>query len=253
MAEFPPNLDDGELWIPSDILPEELGPSYSSTSSCNHHHHQQQQQVEDLARHFSTMALLDHRPQKASKILLPSPPQRSGPAAIQHLGAASQVTPGYCVTLRPEVDLGLNGRLGTGLGNLAQDPLLEYRLVKPVQRQAEGSMETTRAAANRQLQTQQNRPRTSQGGEVKLGGGFKRDCGGTGVFLPRIASTVAAALSTHETTHVDGAKRKQGMRSGQHAQSRKQGETGKRVSSDKRKEYQRQFPSDLALPKDWTY
>ncbi|GAB4833263.1 hypothetical protein Ancab_031510 [Ancistrocladus abbreviatus] len=262
MAEFPPNLDDGELWIPSDMLPKEVVPSteihpHCGSSSSHNHHHQQHKlsfTAEDLARHFASMALLDHPPQRAVKSLLP-PPQRFGPAAVQ----APPVAGGGCgITFRPEAELGLYyGGLATGSGYLARDPLLEYRLLKSARYQAEGLMETRRAAANRQLQAQQNRlqnrVRASQGGGIKMGGGFTRDCGGTGVFLPRIDTAMAAALAAQKTTHVESARRKQGVRTGQDAQIAQQRENARRSGLDKVEEYQRQFPPDLGLPKDWTY
>lgn len=53
MAEFPPNPDDGELWLPSDIflneMPSRLGPH---RFSC----------MDDLAQQFTALAFLkQHR------------------------------------------------------------------------------------------------------------------------------------------------------------------------------------------------
>lgn len=54
MAEFPPNLDDGEVWLPSDMfLNEVVPPSRLSNRnfSC----------VDDLAERFAAFTLLQHR------------------------------------------------------------------------------------------------------------------------------------------------------------------------------------------------
>ena len=53
MAEFPPNLDDGELWLPSDIFPEEV-PSKFGT----HHLPSEFAYMNDIARHFAALTLL---------------------------------------------------------------------------------------------------------------------------------------------------------------------------------------------------
>lgn len=53
MAEFPPNLDDGELWLPSDIFPEEV-PSKFGT----HHLPSEFAYMSDIARQFAAFTLL---------------------------------------------------------------------------------------------------------------------------------------------------------------------------------------------------
>ncbi|GMH28706.1 hypothetical protein Nepgr_030549 [Nepenthes gracilis] len=252
MAEFPPNLDDGELWIPSDILPKEvpygaeINPHYLLS-----HRHNQISDVEDLARRFALMASLDRSSKATPKHLVPSPFQRFGPAAVPNASTALPASAYYGVAMKPEVEQGLYAGHGTGSVFANPDPNLQSYLGKPLMSQAEEWMDSRILA--RQLQAQrnhlQNRFLPFQGGGIKFGGGSARDCGGTGVFLPRTAATTA----TRKTINEDCARRRQERRERPDAQIEPPGDAMRRVVVGKREECHRQLPPDLGLPRDWTY
>ncbi|TXG58148.1 hypothetical protein EZV62_015977 [Acer yangbiense] len=64
MAQFPPNLDDGELYLPSDIFLNQKIPT-----RFNPHHHRNLSYMDDLAHHVTALSLLRQtRPNPPLKI-----------------------------------------------------------------------------------------------------------------------------------------------------------------------------------------
>lgn len=73
MAEFPPNLEDGELWLPSDIFLNEVPSKYNPYRiSC----------MEDFAGHFAALSLLQNHSSPT-----PSRPHPKSPLNSQVLWA----------------------------------------------------------------------------------------------------------------------------------------------------------------------
>lgn len=69
MAEFPPNLDDGEMWIPSDIFPDEAIPSKHSP---NDYPPPQLNYRDDYAQLLATYTLLRYQNSKPPINLAPN-------------------------------------------------------------------------------------------------------------------------------------------------------------------------------------
>ncbi|WJZ93510.1 hypothetical protein VitviT2T_012443 [Vitis vinifera] len=259
MAEFPPNLDDGELWLPSDIFPEEV-PSKFGT----HHLPSEFAYMSDIARQFAAFTLLQ-------------PPQT-------HPKHPLNLAPNL-ERLRPMIRYGPYGRPGcsttvavTGIGDSpcvcdspcgcdcrlrscwdGGRPLYEYRNVKPPQPQVDSFLQTRTLALQRHQNRFQNRSLPFQRSGSGLGGGggggggfgFVRNYGGTGVFLPRISSTTTTSPNP---TATDDSRKKQGMNNWHGMQvSLPRKPTMNGIGGGKQEECIRQLPPELALPQDWTY
>ncbi|OAY42987.1 uncharacterized protein LOC110620622 [Manihot esculenta] len=233
MAEFPPNLDDGELWLPSDIFLNEVPSKYNPYRlSC----------MEDLAGHFAALSLL----QNHSSSSLSSPPPKP---ALNSQGLKLAVRDIYASHL-PSGYLGFNGgaelgqRLngyGTGSVLARSEPFYELQ----AQPQVDSYMETRPRVMQRHRNPLQNRLDPFQGsgfGVRGSGGGIVRESGGTGVFHPRI---VNPTTTTPATTDV---KRKQGMRSRQEIQATQQRNSVRRVGVNNC-----HLHPEMGLPQEWTY
>ncbi|CAL5356998.1 unnamed protein product [Camellia sinensis] len=229
MADFPPNLDDGELWLPSDIFPLEEIPSKFTRPYY----------PSDLAHRFAALAFLDrHRNQT----------QRFGPVRYDSMGS---LPTGYLA-----IDGGFG--VGNGLGfhglNLwvgSRPVYYPHQIINPVQPQVESFMETrarvllreqNRLLQNRLLENQQRTGLGMRGG----GGGFVREYGGTGVFLPR------AAVSATTTTAADS-RRRQSVRNKKETKVIPHGNPMKMDVVGKQEECHYHLPPDMGLPQDWTY
>ncbi|KAF2308314.1 hypothetical protein GH714_039981 [Hevea brasiliensis] len=108
MAEFPPNLYDGELWLPSDIFINEVPSKYNPYRiSC----------MEDLAGHFAALCLLQNH-----SSLTPSRPPPKLPLNSQRVKmAVRDISASHLPSLYPGVsgDAELGPRLyGYGSGSL---------------------------------------------------------------------------------------------------------------------------------------
>ncbi|GAB2300752.1 hypothetical protein Dimus_034789 [Dionaea muscipula] len=249
MAEFPPNLDDGEEWIPSDIFP---APNQVSSVEI------------PLLRsapanlRLPHMALMEKQARYSSPIP-PPPPQVYGSKTFQYASTAKPPATRRSCGFGFHVGVGSHGAdhgLYAGHQNVAPfDRVLQFSsgTTVPVPLQAEGMLMDTRAAASILSPPAGHHQNLSvanfQGGAVQLiGTTSQRDRGGTGVFLPRITTMSTADAATNDV------RKKKGIKKGQLArQSVMQKETMRRVSVSKQEEYRCRLPNDSGLPKEWTY
>ncbi|XP_059643174.1 uncharacterized protein LOC132285030 [Cornus florida] len=246
MADFPPNLDDGELWLPSDIFPDEI-PSRKSPF-----YHSELTHLQNLAQHFAALALLQRfRNQTVAKQRL-----NLAPNSERFEPAVPYDSTGY----RRAWHFGFNGSAGVGHGVDGYGigsrgtwtgcrPAYQYHFVQPVQPQVESFME----ARARVLQKQQKQFLQSQNMVLpfrgsRVGGGFVREYGGTGVFLPRINSTTTTNVARKRQSVTNNRKEFQVIPP---RNSIKRG-----VDEERREECHYQLPPPemgLGLPQDWTY
>lgn len=248
MENFPANLDDGELWLPSDIFP-------ATDQEAQHHHRRHHRRpisgggshMEDLSRQFSNLNLLDRH-----RILTPNVPSVSERLA-QYALTAPPPNGCYGLTVGPTVDRGLcNYRTGPIYSN--PEPALRYPMHKPVNPQAatEPLMETLIARATSRPTVQLDGRHHNRRLPLQASFGcFMTDCrrsttAGTGVFIPR-ASTFTGNKSTCATTD-DVGRTKLGI-TPHRDRARKLG-VGK---AEEYYCYHQVPPSDVGLPKDWTY
>ncbi|KAB1201175.1 hypothetical protein CJ030_MR0G004711 [Morella rubra] len=215
MADFTPNLDDGEVWLPSDIFHNEVVPASSLRNrnySC----------MDDMTERFAAFTLLQHRRNvsKPPPNLLPNL-ERFRPA-VRKYGSVSRV---------PQQHLSLNGGLennapdiygyGTGPYFPGNKLLYEYQPLEPPQPQVNGEKQNPDrvlldSLRTRVLQTRQNRlqnrllPLQGSGGFGLSTGGFVKESGGTGVFIPRILSTTTTTSGTTPSTTTADIRKKRG-------------------------------------------
>ncbi|XP_042500993.1 uncharacterized protein LOC122078875 [Macadamia integrifolia] len=228
MADFPPNLDDGELWLPSDIFPDEVS--------------SKMRRMEDLARQIAAYSLLE-RNQTVAKPpanLVPNleikrqsrygtftAPQRVGFGFGGVQGVAHKAHNHY-------VSVKKDDGFRVGLGQLYQ-----HYPMSPAQAQFENYLQA-RTRVSQWLQNQNEGPTPNHSLPFQLSGAcngrFVRESGGTGVFLPRVATTVDA-------------KKKNGMKKGEET---KQREPTKK-NDDVEKQERLQLSPEVRLPQDWTY
>ncbi|GMY25372.1 hypothetical protein FCV25MIE_20614 [Fagus crenata] len=229
MAEFPPNLDDGEVWLPSDIFVNEVPNRFTT-----HHHHLSCMDDLALAQRFAAFTFLQtHRNVSKPHLNNPSPnsnSERFGPAV--RYGRAPQEQDYYY--------LSLNGsRTGSAFHGHNQ-------LMEPPQPQGVGNL---RARVLRSQQNRvQNRHLPFQGTSGFGSGGFVKESGGTGVFHPRILNTTANSTTTSDS------RRKQALRNSQEIQVTQQGSYHKgNIGVGKQRESHHYLPPEMVLPQDWTY
>ncbi|XWS59398.1 hypothetical protein CRYUN_Cryun08bG0118200 [Craigia yunnanensis] len=236
-SNFPPNLDDGELWLPSDVFFNEV----TSKFKPHLHHHLPFSCTDDLASRFAALSLPKHQQKlpKATNFKMLKEPFRYGPMN------------------------GTGFEVGQSLYGFRTDPFLgwskpvyEFQFLKPTQAQVESYVE----ARARVLQRQQNRlvqnrvlPFQANGfnkntNKFGLGGGLVRESGGTGVFYPRIVNTNPNA------TTLDS-KKKQSLRNRQsyEIQVSRQKNSMKKVGVGKQEDCYYHLPPEMELPRDWTY
>ncbi|XVF07552.1 hypothetical protein REPUB_Repub06bG0148900 [Reevesia pubescens] len=238
-SNFPPNLDDGELWLPSDIFLNEV-PSKFKPHLHHHHHHHRLSCMDDLAPRFAALSL----PKHLQKL----------PKATNFVRLKEPVCYGSMNGTGFEVGQSLYGfRTGPFYGGTK--PVYEFQFLKPTQAQVESYVES-RA---RVLQRQQNRhvqnrvlPFKANGfnhNKFGLGGGLVRESGGTGVFHPRIVNP-----NPNSTTF--DSKKKQSLRNRQSQEiqvSTRLMNSMKRVSVGKQEGCYYHLPPEMGLPRDWTY
>ncbi|XP_012074333.1 uncharacterized protein LOC105635822 isoform X2 [Jatropha curcas] len=242
MAEFPPNLDDGELYLPSDIFLTEVPSKYNPYRlSC----------MEDLATHFASLSLLKNQPSST-----PSRPPPKPPLNYQVKMAVRDLSANHL----PAGHVGFNGGGGVagveigqrlyGYGNgsfLARsEPFYEFQ----VQPQVDSYLDTRPMLLQRPRTPIQNRVYPFRGSGFEFGGGGGRrgrESGGTGVFHPRIVHN-----STNDSPFNADYKRKQGVRNKQEIQvNSQQRNSMRRVSKEEDCYYH--LPPEMGLPQDWTY
>ncbi|KAK4834311.1 hypothetical protein QYF36_020627 [Acer negundo] len=218
MAQFPPNLDDGELYLPSDIFLNQKIPT-----RFNPHHHRNLSYMDDLAHHFTALSLLRQtRPNPPLKI--PHSSERLMRPPVQ----TDVVNP-----LRPPSYYARHGGLELEVGHRPfsapkQTPTSNDRVVQQ------------RQQLNRLVQ--QNLVSPNQWNGFGFRGGLRRESGGTGVFHPHplIINTVDA-------------KKKQSLRGKEDMQKSEQRNSVKRVGVSKREDCYYHLPPEMGLPRDWTY
>ncbi|XP_043691008.1 uncharacterized protein LOC122641775 isoform X2 [Telopea speciosissima] len=221
MADFPPNLDDGELWLPSDIFPEEVSPKISPKFPSEISY------MEDLARQLASYALLE-RNQNTTK-----PPPNLVPESKQQSRYGTTVSPRYGFGFDGVHGVGhrqnhyapVNGGFRVGLTQVYR-----YHPMSPAQAQVENLQA-------RVLQRLQNRNRflPVQVNETRIGG-FVRESGGTGVFLPRVSTTLDVKKKQHCVKKGEEFKQKQPI---------------KKAFVEKHERFQ--SSPEVRLPQDWTY
>ncbi|PSS21457.1 Vegetative cell wall protein like [Actinidia chinensis var. chinensis] len=233
MADFPSNLDDGELWLPSEIFHNELS------------------SMEDLAQRVAALAFLERRRSQT----LPKPP----PNLVRFIppvryGSASSL---------PDGCFGFNGGFGLGLYGFGVEglwtgyrPVYSVQVVNSVQPQVECVVEArARVLSREQNRVLQNRvwerpvlPLQGRG----LGGGLEREYGGTGVFLPRIGTTKTTTRA-RTTTSTLNVRSQQSVRNRQEIQVIPHRSPIKMVDVRKQEECHYHLPPEMGLPQDWTY
>ncbi|KAL5739915.1 hypothetical protein ACOSP7_028808 [Xanthoceras sorbifolium] len=229
MAEFPPNLDDGELYLPSDIFLNQKVPTRFNP----HHHHLSY--MDDLAHHLTALSLLQQtRPNHPLKV----------PHNLE-VGLTTRFRPPVRTRvvdpLRPPSYYGLHGGLQVEVGQRPfSAPLCDIHLPKPSSTPIDRVLQRQ---TNRLVQ--QNRVLPNQGSGFGFRGGLTRESGGTGVFHPRIINNFTPSGSN--------AKKKQSVRDKEEMQKSEQRKSMKRVEVSKREDCYYHLPPEMGLPRDWTY
>ncbi|MBA0760523.1 hypothetical protein Gotri_023264 [Gossypium trilobum] len=239
-SNSPPNLDDGELWLPSDIFVHEPPSKFNPHL---HHHHLPFTCMDDLAPRFAALSLPKHHQKlpKVTNFQRLKEPVRYGSVHGAGLGQNSY---GF-----------RNGPFLAGT-----KPVYEFQFLKPTQAQVhlkvlmllssyEPSFHFSVEARVRSLQRQQQNRLFQNRGlpfeangfnnyKLGLGGGLVRESGGTGVFHPRIVNTP-----------FDSTK-KQSMRNRQPQEMMK---SMKRVGVVKQEDCYYNLPPEMGFHRDWTW
>ncbi|KAK7837181.1 uncharacterized protein LOC112031466 [Quercus suber] len=239
MAQFPPNLDDGEVWLPSDIFINEkpitkFNPHHHISCSCSCYC--MQDEYDELAKRFAAFAL-----RNVSK---PNPNSERFRQAVRY----GSVTQGHAPL---EYILDLNGGYGRSSSRNGHRLSHEHLLVEQPQPPQDVYENNLRA---RVLKSQQNRVQNrvypfqaSSGFGVSgggRGGGFVKESGGTGVFHPRILNTTTTTTTTTDLRKKQALRNRQEIQATQHL---------KAVGMGKQRESHHYLPPEMALPQDWTY
>lgn len=236
-SNFPPNVDDGEHWLPSDIFVNEVPSKFTPPHL---HHRPPFSCMDDLAPRFAALSLHNHH-QKLPKAT--NFERLKEPVRYRSMNGTG-------------FDMGpsLYGfRTGPFIGGTK--PVYDFQLLKPTQAQVQSYVE----ARARVLQRQQNRlvpnrvlPFQANGfnnttPKLGLGGGLVRDSGGTGVFHPRI-------VNSNPNATIDS-KKKQSLknRQPQEVQVSQQMNSMKSVGVGKQEDCCYHLPPEMGLPRDWTY
>lgn len=235
MAEFPPNLDDGELWLPSDIFLNEV------PSKRGLHLHRLSPCMDDLAQRLAALSLL----KQGNLISKPN---------VQRFGSVRCGLQNGSYTQEQDCSHQLRGcKLVPKPAYGGSEVFYQFQLRKPVQlpKVDDGFLKTRASVLQKQqnhllsrLQNRlQNRPSPSRES------GFVKVSGGTGVFHPRVVPNTTTTSTT--TTSSAFVKKKQVSRNRQEIQV----PSSQRISLGgvKSKEFHYQLPPELCLPKDWTY
>ncbi|XP_065857467.1 uncharacterized protein [Euphorbia lathyris] len=185
MAEFPLNLDDGELWLPPDNFRNEY---YNASMENN------------LSTHFAAFSLLQNQHRKPAFHSQLNPPVR-----------------GYIPARFGGLDAEFDRRCGIGSSWGRYEPCYEFRIQTPVQNpgnayRVDNSYLDTR---NRVLRRQQN-PISNRVNPFQpsgfgyyggcSGGRVLKESSGTGVFHPRIVNPTTGYCAGGDF------KRKQGVK-----------------------------------------
>ncbi|XP_031505289.1 uncharacterized protein LOC116267597 [Nymphaea colorata] len=242
MAEFPPNVEDGELWLPSDVFPDEIyRPSRRTTAKLEQELSpcELTSSMEELA-HQLAFAILDDAHHHQQHIHVPDP--------VPHLAPFSQEKPQR--GLQGHTRLGYSG---FQVWDLGKKPLQES-VSKPVLSSAQLLV---KPAHNQGVALGRSRSQ-SRGLPFRVVGsgasGFIRESGGTGVFLPRVAHSDAGTKRKPclRTTEEQPSARNAGGGGGR--DWRQLGGDVNSIQSSRRYQHHlHHHPSDIALPSEWTY
>ncbi|GFZ08926.1 hypothetical protein Acr_20g0007340 [Actinidia rufa] len=181
MADFPSNLDDGELWLPSEIF------------------HNQLSSMEDLAQRVAALAFLERR--RSQTLPKPTPNLVRFLPPVRH-GLAGSLREGY---------FDFNGGLGVGYGRglygfgveglwTSSGPVYSCQFVNPVQPQVERVMDARARVLSREQNLMLERLVLPLQGRGLGVGGLEREYGGTGVFLPRTGTTKTTTRARKTTS-----------------------------------------------------
>ncbi|EHA8590020.1 hypothetical protein COCNU_scaffold014359G000020 [Cocos nucifera] len=229
MSEFPPNPDDGELWLPSEIFPD--------VGVCCRHHRQPDavglSYLDDLAEKLAAFGLLDrshllranHHPSNGFRFGNGSV-SRFGPSVERETGAGKV----YDRFRSP-----VAGRRVLDATAAGSRPVFPFSAAKPSQVEAFGQGRSG-AMARQQLVPIRGRRFVP----VRTGGSV-RESGGTGVFLPRVSGNEVIASTKKEPNIKNGGERQR--------QPTGNAAMGKRGIPF----HQAAAPPEMYLPQDWTY
>uniref|UniRef100_A0A803MB63 Uncharacterized protein n=2 Tax=Chenopodium quinoa TaxID=63459 RepID=A0A803MB63_CHEQI len=189
------NLDDGELWIPSDILPtDEL-----------HHHNRPiaaaTTVIQDPSRQFRDFNLLPH----SHSVFTSSVYQQLGVygGVAQYAVTAPSPTPNGCygLTVGPIGVDHAHFNCHSGSTYYQTPPMLgppPYPLNSPVQPlEAEQLTETGFARSGMPMHSRQPYPIQANGFGIGYMNGTSGTSAGTGVFIPRSIASLGAAASNN--------------------------------------------------------
>lgn len=230
VSNFPANLNDGELWLPADIFPNEVPSKFKP----HHHLHLPFSCMDNLALRFAALSLPKHQQKlpKATNFERLKEPVRCGSMSGTGFEVGRQSLYGF--------------RAGPFLGR--DKPDYEFQFFEPTQAQVDSYVE----ARARVLQRQQNRVLPFQvigfnNTKFGLSGGLVRKSGGTGVFHPRI--------NTNPNSAAFDTKKRQSLRNSQsqEVQVSRQMNAVKRVGVGKQEDCYYHLPPEMGLPSDWTY
>ncbi|XP_010931073.1 uncharacterized protein [Elaeis guineensis] len=175
MSEFPPNPDDGELWLPSEIFPD--------VGVCCRHHRQPDaaglSYLDDLAEKLAAFGLLD-RSHLVRPIYHPSDGFRSGNGSVSRFGPSVESETGagmvYDGFRSPAAATRVLDAIAAG-----SRPMFPFSPAKPSQVEAFGQ------GGSGVMARQQQVPIRGRRFVPVRTGGSGRESGGTGVFLPRVS------------------------------------------------------------------
>ncbi|CAL9079425.1 unnamed protein product [Musa textilis] len=242
MAEFAPNLDDGEMWLPSEIIPDvglrRLHQSNAAAARVRGAYHLAFD-VEGLASELAALSPLD-RAQRLPAAKLPPvlPPHHELymtplPFLLQ---GVKPVGPAARFELEErELGAGLGRPVyGVGFGACSRPGVTRPGPTQAAQSKACGpdTVEAFGRALQRPL-----RPIQSRLGTVRPGGQGRESGGGTGVFLPRVINTNEARKKQHNATGGGEQQKQQPTRS----------------TAMWKQERPFQPTSEMRLPQEWTY
>lgn len=228
MADFLPISDDGELYLPSDIYPDEIICTQQNPTNNTIRNRPEfpceLTYMEDLAQQLAALALLERNLAQWA----PKPP----PSAVQVFGPGHRLQSGF----GPE-GYSANSKC-TVSGMRSTDflpgsrPIQQLYPVEPSHMQVENYAHArSRFLQNQQLYPVKNRVLPCQPGNGTGTGGIFRGSGGTGVFLPRVVAS-------------SWIRKKPNMKYGE--ENSATGTVGRGMAF--------QHPSsDMGLPQDWIY
>ncbi|CAL9201043.1 unnamed protein product [Musa hybrid cultivar] len=233
MAEFAPNLDDGEMWLPSEIIADlglrRLHHSNAAAAARVRGAYHHTFDVEGLASQLAALSPLDRVQRLPAAKLPPVLPPHYELQGLKPVGPAARFE-----LEERELGTGLGRPVyGMGFGACSRPGVTRPGPTQAAQAQACGpeTVEAFGRAPQRPL-----RPIQSRLGTVRPGGQGRESGGGTGVFLPRVINNNEARKKHHNATG---------------GEQQKQQPT--RSTAMWKLERPFQPTSEMRLPQEWTY